>query len=242
MKLFHKILLTTIISITAMLAQSCKDYDDDIANLQSPTTATAVVTVVPDDNGGFVMKLTGTHTLVPTNMATSPFGNKEVRAIATIKHTSENKTEDEMTFQKVTLLEIDSIQTKNTVPNLLTDNNAQYGNDPVHIIDDWMTNAEDGYLTLHLTALTSGSVTSRHEFYLIRDINPDNPLEFELRHKANGDLIGQQYGQAVIAFNLNDIVEGNSDNRATIKINWLSPTGPRTAEMYLSLRPLKQID
>ena len=43
---------------------------------------------------------------------------------------------------------IDSIATKPMAPNLGDKNKDEYGDDPVEIVRDWVTIAEDGYLTL----------------------------------------------------------------------------------------------
>ncbi|CEN49242.1 conserved hypothetical protein [Capnocytophaga canimorsus] len=45
---------------------------------------------------------------------------------------------------------IDSIRTKKPVPDLGAENDAKYGNDAIEVVKDWLTVAEDGYLTLRI--------------------------------------------------------------------------------------------
>ena len=79
---------------------------------------------------------------------------------------------------------IDSIRTKN--PILADTDNDDIGNDPIEIVKDWVTIGEDGYLTLRLRTLW-GYSNIKHEINLLSGVNPENPLEFELRHNAHGD-------------------------------------------------------
>ena len=82
--------------------QSCLNDDDDIRD-----RPTALVTVVPQDGGSFVMNLDDATVLIPTNMSRSPYGDKEVRALVNYIDEDSRATE-----RRVKVVWIDSIRTK----------------------------------------------------------------------------------------------------------------------------------
>ncbi len=186
---------------------------------------TALVTVRPTDSGTFTLQLDNTTTLYPTNMKSSPFGNKEVRAL--VNYTDEGSRGN---TRNVHINWIDSIRTKNTVPDLGIENDAKYGNDAIEIVNDWVTIAEDGYLTLRIRTQW-GILNNKHNINLLTGVNPDNPYEVELRHDANGD-IGGIMGDALIAFNLNDLLPKDTQT-VKLKLNWKSFSGHKTTEFEL---------
>jgi hypothetical protein len=77
-----------------------------------------------------------------------------------------------------------------------------------------------------------------HYINLLTGVNPNDPYEVELRHDANGD-IGGSMGDALIAFNLNDLPRKDGQN-VKLKLNWKSFNGPKSAEFELYLRPQEQ--
>lgn len=200
---------------------SCTSNDDNLALLQP----TALVTVRPTDSGTFTLQLDNTTTLYPTNMKSSPFGNKEVRAL--VNYTDEGSRGN---TRNVYINWIDSIRTKKTVPDLGIENDAKYGNDAIEIVNDWVTIAEDGYLTLRIRTQW-GMLNNKHNINLLTGVNPDNPYEVELRHDANGD-IGGNMGDALIAFNLNDLPLKDGET-VKLKLNWKSFSGPKATEFEL---------
>ena len=205
--------------------QSCND-DYDSAYLWQPP---AVVTVRPaTDNSGFTLQLDDKTTLYPSNMKNSPYGDKEVRAL--VNYVEESGRGD---VRSVRINWMDSIRTKNTNPSLGLDNDTYYGNDPIEIVKDWVTVAEDGYLTLRIRTRW-GYRHTPHYIYLLTGVNPDNPYELELRHNAQGDT-GGMLGDALVAFNLNDLPRSEGDN-VKIKVNWKSFSGKKSAEFSLQLR------
>ena len=214
-------------SLILSTLSSCTS-NDDMALMQP----TALVTVRPSDSGTFTLQLDNTTTLYPTNMKSSPFGNKEVRAL--VNYTDEGSRGN---TRNVHINWIDSIRTKNTVPDLGIENDAKYGNDAIEIVNDWVTIAEDGYLTLRIRTQW-GLLNNKHNINLLTGVNPDNPYEVELRHDANGD-IGGSMGDALIAFNLNDLPRKDGQN-VKLKLNWKSFNGPKSAEFELYLRPQEQ--
>lgn len=217
--------LKTIIVACGLIAagcmlQSCNDDDDDVRVFHP----TALVTVRPGAGDGFEMQLDNVTTLRSTNLKASPFGNKEVRALVNYDEVSEDARYN---IKNVFVNWMDSIRTKQPVPTAGDDNTEKYGNDAIEIVKDWVTVAEDGYLTLRIRTIW-GAYGRVHHINLLQGVNPDNPYEFELRHDARGDLLGYM-GDALVAFNLNQLPD-NDGSEKKIKINWKSFSGPKSAE------------
>lgn len=170
--------LTTLVFGSLLLSgtlSSCTNDDDDIALLQP----TALVTVRPTDGGAFTLQLDNTTSLYPSNMNSSPFGDKEVRAL--VNYTDEVVCGD---ARSVHINWIDSIRTKMPVPDLGIENDERYGNNAIEIVKDWVTIAEDGYLTLRIRTLW-GMPNNKHHINLLTGCNPEDPYEVELRHDAH---------------------------------------------------------
>ncbi|MDD5813807.1 MAG: NigD-like N-terminal domain-containing protein, partial [Bacteroidales bacterium] len=144
MKKLNIYLLSMMMIVTSFSLVSCDDDDDCYADI----LPTALVTVYPQGDNAFTMQLDDKTTLVPTNMKASPFGEKEVRALVNyVEESSSNGS-----YRNVRVNWIDSIRTK--YPVMTTDDdNLTYGNDPIEIVRDWLTVAEDGFLTLRIRTL-----------------------------------------------------------------------------------------
>lgn len=221
---FKFLYLIGLAMAAAPMLQSCSDNDDSSLN-----SYTALVTVVPVSDNSFEMNLTNTVKLIPTNLKASPFKNKEVRAL--VNYTYDDETESPL--RNVSINWMDSIRTKMPVIDKGVDNDALYGKDCIEIVKDWVTIAEDGYLTLRVRTKW-GSPGVKHEVNLLSGGNPEDPYEFELRHNANGDTFGE-IGDALIAFNLNQLITTN-DPVVKIKIKWESFSGPKSTEFDLTTR------
>lgn len=169
-------MMSALVALVAAAAlQSCND-DDDNRNLAYPN---ALVTLKTNASGTFFLQLDDSTTVIPTNMKASPYGKKEVRALANINMDAK-EPKDHVKSGYVNWL--DSILTKNMAPNLGDKNDATYGNDPVELVKDWTTLVEDGYLTLRFR--TYFGYGKRHVLNLIPT---GKPYEVELRHNAQGD-------------------------------------------------------
>lgn len=169
-------MMSALVALAAAAAlQSCND-DDDNRNLAYPN---ALVTLKTNASGTFFLQLDDSTTVIPTNMKASPYGKKEVRALANINMDAK-EPKDHVKSGYVNWL--DSILTKNMAPNLGDKNDATYGNDPVELVKDWTTLVEDGYLTLRFR--TYFGYGKRHVLNLIPT---GKPYEVELRHNAQGD-------------------------------------------------------
>lgn len=185
---------------------------------------TALVTARTVDSV-FVLQLDDSTTLYPQNIKKSPYP-REVRALV-------NYT-DADSLNWIYVNWIDSIRTKDAVPTMGDKNDSVYGKDPVEIVRDRVTIAEDGYLTLRVRTRWGG-YGAKHYLNLLTGTNPENPYELELRHDAKGDVYGDM-GDALIAFNLNNLPKDAGQN-VKIKLNWQSFSGKKSTEFDLHLRP-----
>ena len=226
MKRKNLLYLLVALLATAVWLPSC-DNDDDVWY----TYPNALVTVKPVDANSFYMQLDDNTTLKPVNMKGSPFGSKEVRALVNYRLHPENPAP----YNKaVWVYWIDSILTKPaiSVEQMLPDFN--YGNDPVEIIRDWVTVAEDGYLTLRFRTVW-GDTGRPHYVNLITGVNPENPYEVEFRHNANGDWDDDDWADGIVAFRL-DGLPVNNGQTVTLTLRWQSFSGIKTAEFIYKPR------
>lgn len=192
---FNKNLL--LMAVAALTMHSCTDDDNQSYSVLIPN---ALVTVKATDDNATYFQLDENTTLYPENIKTELYDGKQVRALM-------NFTElDKVTpgFTKTVQVNwIDSIRTKDMVALSETVTNEWLGNDPVDIVNDWVTIAEDGYLTLRLR-MPWYNRHSPHNMNLLGHVNPENPFEVELRHNAHGDTFGP-LTDSMIAFRLNEI-------------------------------------
>lgn len=208
------------LAVCSMGFQSCLDDDNEM----SVVLPNALVTVKPTSENSFYLQLDDSTTLLPTNLTSSPFGSKEVRALTNF--TEVNEPSDGYT-KAVVINWIDSILTKNIAPDLGLDNDSVYGNDPVEIVGDWVTIAEDGYLTLRFRTPNS-EMGKRHFVNLLYSNNPEKPYEVEFRHNAFGDTYGNMR-DGLVAFRLDQLPDTNGEI-VKLKLKWNSYSGERTAE------------
>ena len=207
--------------LLACSVNSCSTDDDNDYWNWMPN---ALVTVKPVGDGCY-FQLDDSTTLMPGNLK-KPFGDKEVRALVNYSTTGKK---DAQYGDVVNVNWIDSILTKQPVPCLATpaENDAKYGNDAVDIVRDWVTIAEDGYLTLRFRALW-GNVKA-HSINLIANVNPQNPYEVELRHNTNGDP-QLRWGDALVAFNLNNVLPDTNGKTVKLTIKWKSTAGDKSVD------------
>ena len=227
-----KYFMPALAATMALILPSCLDSDDN----NTLATPTAIVTVCPAIDETFVMQLDDATQLIPVNMKKSPFGNKEVRAL--VNYTEVEEGSRAYTTRNVEVNWLDSIRTK--LPVIITpsedeeeDENDTLGDDPIEIVNDWVTVAEDGYLTLRFRTLW-GLTNIPHHINLVTGINPDDPFEFELRHDAKGDTYGNP-GDALIAFNLNHL-SSEFKEVEHITLRWKSFSGDKTTTFDIKMR------
>ncbi|MDO4735452.1 MAG: NigD-like protein [Bacteroidia bacterium] len=199
MKKFRKLLILSIAALGLVSLQSC-DKDDDYSNLY----ANALVTVKPLNGGEeFYLQLNENTMLKPVNITKSPYGNKKVRALINFEDAPEQSTNS--IYKPVVLNWIDSIRTKEIVPTLggEIENLKEYGDDALDIVRDWVTIAEDGYLTLRFRTYW-GYTNISHTLNLVYGQNPKNPYEITLYHNNNGDF-HERIADGIIAFDLSKL-------------------------------------
>lgn len=209
------------ILLGALLLPSCLDDDNSDWNKLYPN---ALVTVKHSSDETVFLQLDDKMTLLPVNLKSSPFGSKEVRALVNYEEVDDSAKEYD---QAVRVNWIDSIRTKPMAPNLGDKNDEKYGDDPVEIVNDWVTIAEDGYLTLRFRTLW-GYQRIVHYVNLIPTNNPDNPYEVEFRHDANGDYADRR-GDGLVAFKL-DKLPDTKGKTVKLKLIWKSFSGEKSAE------------
>lgn len=217
--------LLVALLMSAVWLPSC-DNDDESVWYAYPN---ALVTVKPVDSNSFYMQLDDNTTLKPLNLQGSPFGDKEVRALVNYRLRPNNPAPYD---RAVWVYWIDSILTKPAISVEEMNPDFNYGNDPVEIIRDWVTVAEDGYLTLRFRTLWgNGNV---HYVNLITGENPNNPYEVEFRHNCNGDLNANKWADGIVAFRLDGlpITEGQS---VRLTLRWQSFSGEKKA--YFEYKP-----
>ena len=207
--------------LLACSLNSCSTDDDNDYWKMMPSALVTVKTI----GDGCYFQLDDSTTLMPENLK-KPFGDKEVRALVNYSTTGKK---DAQYGDIVNVNWIDSILTKQPVPCLATpaENDAKYGNDAVDIVRDWVTIAEDGYLTLRFRALW-GNVKA-HSINLIANVNPQNPYEVEFRHNTNGDP-QLRWGDALVAFNLNDVLPDTQGKTMKLTIKWKSTLGDKSVQ------------
>lgn len=219
MKITH-LLFATGILLTMLILPSCLDDDDDVSRLYP----NALVTVKEAADETVYFQLDETTTLLPVNITSHPFDSKEVRALVNYEEVDDSSEEYD---QAVRVNWIDSIRTKPMAPNLGEDNDNEYGNDPVEIVSDWVTIAEDGYLTLRFRTMWS-QLGITHYVNLIPTNNPENPYEVQFKHDANGDVSGR-IGDGLVAFRLDQLPDTEGET-VKLKLIWDSFNGEKSME------------
>lgn len=216
------------LAVVGMLAasaafQSCNDNDE---YYNEHWYANALVTVKNASDNSVYLQLDDKTTLYPTNLKSSPFGGKEVRALTYFQETEGDKKSYD---KAVHVYWLDSILTKSAVPALATaeENKEKYGEDPVEIVKDWVTLAEDGYLTLRFRTTWSNNGKT-HYVNLLTGVNAENPYEVEFRQNANGDTQGI-LADGLVAFNLKDLPD-TEGKTVKLKLKWKSFSGDKSTE------------
>lgn len=222
MKRVKLMVMVAVAASAALMMQSCLKED----NSYYSSFANALVTVKNVDDGSVYLQLDDRTTLLPVNLKSSPFDGKEVRALTNIRETDDPSGAYD---KSVYVNWIDSIRTKPAVPAFGTaeENDEAYGTDPVEIVNDWVTVAEDGYLTLRFRTRW-GNNNVPHYVNLLTGVNTENPYEVEFRHDANDDE-PCVIGDALVAFRLSDLPDTNGET-VKLKLVWKSYSGEKSVE------------
>ncbi len=188
----------------------------------------AIVTVKPLDDKSFFLQLNDETALLPVGVTKLPYGNKEVRAFVNYTPAVMPEGADKEKYADAVKINwLDSLLTKQSKPSMAEENDNLYGNDPVEIMNNWMTVVEDGYITLNFSTFW-GNRNTKHEVNLLTGGNPDNPYEVEFRHNAFGDVNGIK-GDGIVAFSLKDLPDTNGET-VKLTLKWMSFSGIKKAE------------
>ncbi len=226
-----KIFLGLISIFTACsLFTSCdNDTNDNIKRFPN-----AIVTIKPINGGeSFNVWVSEKVQGPPSNLTKSPYGNKEVRAIANIKEEKDAKGKT-----KIYINWMDSIRTKQAIalknPELEL---KKYGEDRLEIINGFGTVVEDGYLTLRFS-------TAMRDLKLKRDLNlivqhsEKEPYKLVLAYNAHGDNRGRM-ASSLIAFRLSEIdkiAKKNGKKEVTLQLHWKSYQGDKHVSFKYHVR------
>lgn len=205
-----KRLIEIILSVVCLVSGCTKgffpqdNYNGEYSSGSKPVLNeyTAIVTVKQESSGQVFLQLDDETRLYPTRYP-EPF-TRECRIICGLSWWSGSSS---CNLQWMDYLQEGAVQ----------DGPAREG-DPVDILDDWMTSAEDGYLTLHYSTFWGyGSVP--HTLKLITGENPEDPYEVRLEHQSNGDAALEK-ADALIYFDLSSLPPtGGSKRKLTLKWN-----------------------
>lgn len=214
-------LLAALAIVATATLSSCNvndnEYNDGALNPD------ALVTIKPVDANSFYMQLDEHTTLKPVNLKGSPYGDEEVRALVSFAVVNENPAPYD---KAVRVTWMDDILTKPTIVRTL-ENKEDYGNDPVEIVDDWVTIVEDGYLTLRFRTISSNT-GQKHRVNLVAE-NPENPYEVTFYHDAEGDNFGDRMFDGLVAFRLNTLPDTEGQT-VKLKLRWESFSGVKEHE------------
>lgn len=219
---------------TTFIFQSCLNDDDNDYSVAYPN---ALVTVKPNaDNTSFCMQLEDNLPMLwPVNMRESPFGTKEVRALINFREPTDAELKNGgiiAGYTNVYVNWMDSILTKPMAENFGEEQNREiYGKDPVEIVNDWVTVAEDGYLTLRIR--TRWGFT-KHHLSLVHRTDVDTPYHVTFYHDAEGDN-GDRVGDALVAFNLAELPDTQGET-VDLTLEWESFSGPKTTKFKYCTR------
>lgn len=212
-------------------AASCAKttYDDTLY-------ANALVTVKPNaDNTAFILQVDDSTALIPVNMTQSPYGNREVRALINFREVEESSKKSRAVYSErnVHVNWMDSILTKPMVANLgAEENDEEYGDDPVEMLNDWVTVVEDGYLTLRFRTYWGG--LQKHRVNLVAG-NAEDPWHVTFHHDAEDDISGH-VGDALVAFKLDGTLPDTKGETVDLTLEWKSFSGVKTAKFKYCTR------
>lgn len=221
MKRRNILFLTLALMATSIFTACDDDNDNNYVICPGAPQYNALVTVKPNtDNTSVYLQLDDNTTVFPLNLGKSPFGTKEVRALASLQ-TSNEKTQGY--DQSANVMRLDSIRTKDLAANLGNANSTTYGTAPVEIVKDWVTIAEDGYLTLRFRTNWGGQKT---HFINLVATNADNPYELTLYHNANGDTPNYA-ADGLVAFRITSLPD-TEGKTVDLTLKWNSFSGEKT--------------
>ncbi len=222
-------LLPLVLSLSLLLpeATSCMKEMSDQFGDNVIMGYNVLVTVRPAiGDAPFRLVLNDSTTLYPTNLSSSPFKDKIVRAYGAVTPTRGNLQDfTEGGEFDVFVHQLDSIVTKvmrMNVESLLDENGDPIHSDPIDVLDRWDTVVEDGFLTINFC-----TTFGWERIHSIDLIPTSQPGEVRLVHNANGDTSGT-VSTGTIAFSLAGLNESSKDEKGykTLTLRYDSFNGP----------------
>ncbi len=199
-------------------------------NVGPEKSYTAIVTVKQNEKGAIYFQLDENKRLFPQNYE-HPFTGLR-RVICELQETDGNRCRILwMEFLEQEIMTSGMISGPDSAPYDDPPPGGPYDfpQDPLDILEDWMTSVEDGFLTLHYsTWWGDGSVA--HAFLLIRGTNPEDPYEVVLSHDRKSDA-SLEKADALICFDINDLpsTEGQYVN---LRLKWIDCEGKPAAKNF----------
>lgn len=241
MKKLKTMMLLMAVALMTASVQSC-DTDDD-GYYPGFNLATVTLKAPQTEGGKWFMQLDDSTVVFPNNIKSHPYDNREMRAY--IRYNNLERIAESSRFPydyTADILTVDTILTKKMSPlikelptkdNAADANEAEYGKDPVEVVNSWETAAEDGYMTIRFRT-RFGYNSNKHRVSLVHRTDANNPYVVELFHDANGDTNGQ-VADGIVAFRLDGAFnEGTKPIEITLK--WKSYSGEKTAKFKYTPR------
>ncbi|MGN0202730.1 MAG: hypothetical protein ACI399_07500 [Candidatus Cryptobacteroides sp.] len=208
----------------ALLAfTSCNDANENKAYV-------ALVTYEAKGND-VRLQLNDSTVLVPTNLVPE----KDTVTRAMVNFTFEDGQGENSTarVRNVQVNSLEGVLTKKPAEDLGIDNGMTYGDDPIDVVENWLTIGEDGYLNLRFVIKRCDPAVA-HYINLVAISTGSGEYVFELRHDARGDITGNYY-DGVVAFDLNQY-RPDDGSSIRVKIRWKSENGDKEDYMNVSFR------
>ena len=210
--------------IGSLSLQSCENDDNYDYSVNYPN---ALVTIKTNSSTGQVyLQLDDETTVLPTNMKTSPYGNKELRALTHLKIQDGQGGH----YSKSAYVNwIVTILTKNMARSMGAKDDEVYGKDPLEIVKNWTTSVEDGYLTLRFRTYFGNG--TKHVVNLVKGAQP---YEVILHHNAMGDTKGY-VRDGLVAFRLSDLPD-TQGKTVDLTLKWQSFSGAKSVHFKYKSR------
>lgn len=232
----------------ACLTQGCSVEDDEVDEINQKINSNdgyasssidaqsirALVTTKTTEDGAFYLQESEKRLLHPVNLQTSPFGNKEVRAIVIYNEVVQAGT-NKTGMVDVYVKWIDQIDTKSAsyLESIVTDNDekdweAKFTKLPIDIVNDWVNSLTDGYLTLHYHVEGDNLC----ELHLLTGRNAHDPYELILYgYPWVSNSNTKMPSDGLIAYKLDNLPPTGGEVKI-VTLRWFSPTGWKSAQFY----------
>jgi len=201
--------------LMASVVSSCSVADNDTS--YDYLRPKAIVTVKTLDSGETYLQVDEKTTLLPVDWK-NPYKG-ETRALVNYDELSE--ANNGPFTHSVRINWIDSVLTKKAV--LYTDEFKKGADDQVELIPDWLTNCEDGYLTIHFA--TWWGPDNKKPHYINLGIDPKT-RDLYLRHDRNGDEADCRLAEGIVSFKIDELLTDANDGDE-LTLQWTAFDGEK---------------